>query len=53
MKPPQYLEAGDVMELSIEKLGEQRQTVVPPFNTLIKSRPPVMACLAVGAGRLR
>lgn len=28
MKPPQYLAAGDVMELSIEKLGSQRQTVV-------------------------
>lgn len=29
MKPPQYLKAGDVMELSIEGLGSQRQTVVP------------------------
>jgi 2-keto-4-pentenoate hydratase/2-oxohepta-3-ene-1,7-dioic acid hydratase in catechol pathway len=29
MKPPQYLKAGDVMELSIEKLGTQRQRVVP------------------------
>ncbi|MFA5950191.1 MAG: fumarylacetoacetate hydrolase family protein [Hyphomicrobium sp.] len=29
MKPPQYLKAGDVMELSIEGLGLQRQTVVP------------------------
>ena len=29
MKPPQYLKAGDVMELSIEGLGRQRQTVVP------------------------
>jgi len=29
MKPPQYLNAGDVMELSIEGLGSQRQTVVP------------------------
>lgn len=27
MKPPQYLKAGDVMELGIEKLGTQRQTV--------------------------
>jgi 2,4-didehydro-3-deoxy-L-rhamnonate hydrolase len=29
MKPPQYLKAGDVMELSIHGLGTQRQTVVP------------------------
>ena len=29
MKPPQYLKAGDVMELWIEGLGTQRQTVVP------------------------
>ena len=29
MKPPQYLVAGDVMELEIEGLGFQRQTVVP------------------------
>jgi 2-keto-4-pentenoate hydratase/2-oxohepta-3-ene-1,7-dioic acid hydratase in catechol pathway len=29
MKPPQYLKAGDVMELWIEGLGKQRQTVVP------------------------
>ena len=28
MKPPQYLKAGDVMELTIEGLGTQRQTVV-------------------------
>lgn len=28
MKPPQYLQAGDVMELTIERLGTQRQTVV-------------------------
>jgi len=29
MKPPQYLKAGDVMELTIDGLGTQRQTVVP------------------------
>jgi 2-keto-4-pentenoate hydratase/2-oxohepta-3-ene-1,7-dioic acid hydratase in catechol pathway len=29
MKPPQYLRAGDVVELEIEKLGVQRQTCVP------------------------
>jgi 2,4-didehydro-3-deoxy-L-rhamnonate hydrolase len=28
MKPPQYLSAGDVMELTIERLGTQRQNVV-------------------------
>ena len=28
MKPPQYLAAGDVMELTIEGLGSQRQKVV-------------------------
>jgi 5-carboxymethyl-2-hydroxymuconate isomerase len=29
MKPPQYLKLGDVVELGIEGLGEQRQTVLP------------------------
>jgi 2-keto-4-pentenoate hydratase/2-oxohepta-3-ene-1,7-dioic acid hydratase in catechol pathway len=29
MRPPRYLKAGDVMTLAIEKLGEQRQRVVP------------------------
>ena len=29
MKPPQYLKAGDVVELGIEGLGESRQQVVP------------------------
>ncbi len=29
MKPERYLKAGDVMELGIEKLGVQRQTVTP------------------------
>ena len=28
--PPIWLQAGDVMELGIEGLGQQRQTVVPP-----------------------
>lgn len=28
MKPPRYLQAGDVMTLGVEKLGEQHQTVV-------------------------
>ena len=28
MKPPQYLKAGDVVELGIEGLGEQRQQVI-------------------------
>ena len=28
MKPPQYLKAGDVVELGIDQLGESRQTVV-------------------------
>ncbi|WP_050526220.1 fumarylacetoacetate hydrolase family protein [Pseudorhodobacter aquimaris] len=28
MKPPQYLRAGDVVELSVEGLGQQRQEVV-------------------------
>ena len=30
MKPPQYLKAGDVVELGIEGLGESRQQVVGP-----------------------
>ncbi|NDU99802.1 fumarylacetoacetate hydrolase family protein [Pseudoroseicyclus tamaricis] len=29
LKPPRYLKAGDVMELGIEGLGEQRQECVP------------------------
>lgn len=29
MKPPQYLQPGDVMHLKIEGLGEQRQRLVP------------------------
>lgn len=29
MKPPRYLQPGEVMSLGIEKLGEQRQRVVP------------------------
>jgi 2,4-diketo-3-deoxy-L-fuconate hydrolase len=28
MRPPQYLKAGDVVELGVEQLGESRQTVV-------------------------
>ena len=28
MKPPRYLQVGDVMTLGIEKLGEQRQTLL-------------------------
>jgi len=28
MKPPQYLSAGDVVELEIEHLGRQRQRFV-------------------------
>src|SRR6185312_6476952 len=27
MKPPQYLKAGDTIELGVEKLGTQKQTV--------------------------
>jgi 2,4-diketo-3-deoxy-L-fuconate hydrolase len=30
MSPPQYLKAGDIVELGIESLGESRQTVVAP-----------------------
>jgi 2-keto-4-pentenoate hydratase/2-oxohepta-3-ene-1,7-dioic acid hydratase in catechol pathway len=29
MKPPKWLQAGDVMTLGIAGLGEQRQKVVP------------------------
>jgi 2,4-didehydro-3-deoxy-L-rhamnonate hydrolase len=29
-RPPIWLQAGDVMELGIEGLGQQRQTVIPP-----------------------
>lgn len=30
MKPPQYLKAGDVVELRVERLGSQRQEVIAP-----------------------
>jgi 2-keto-4-pentenoate hydratase/2-oxohepta-3-ene-1,7-dioic acid hydratase in catechol pathway len=30
MKPPVWLQAGDVIELGIDGLGRQRQTVVSP-----------------------
>lgn len=30
MKPPTYLQVGDVMRLGIDGLGEQRQTVISP-----------------------
>jgi 2-keto-4-pentenoate hydratase/2-oxohepta-3-ene-1,7-dioic acid hydratase in catechol pathway len=29
MKPPTYLRSGDVVELGVEGLGEQRQAFVP------------------------
>jgi 2-keto-4-pentenoate hydratase/2-oxohepta-3-ene-1,7-dioic acid hydratase in catechol pathway len=29
MKPPQYLKAGDIIELEIEQLGSQRQRCIP------------------------
>ena len=29
MKPPKWLQEGDILTLSIEKLGSQRQTIVP------------------------
>jgi 2-keto-4-pentenoate hydratase/2-oxohepta-3-ene-1,7-dioic acid hydratase in catechol pathway len=29
MKPPRFLKPGDVVTLGIEKLGEQRQKIVP------------------------
>ena len=29
MQPPTYLRAGDVVELGVEGLGEQRQAFVP------------------------
>jgi 2,4-didehydro-3-deoxy-L-rhamnonate hydrolase len=29
MKPPKFLNAGDIMTLAIEGLGEQKQKVVP------------------------
>ena len=30
MNPPQYLKAGDAVELGIDRLGESRQLVVSP-----------------------
>jgi len=39
MNPPQYLKAGDVVELGIEKLGESRQLVVNFSEGQHHSRP--------------
>jgi 2,4-diketo-3-deoxy-L-fuconate hydrolase len=42
MNPPQYLKAGDVVELGIDGLGESRQKVVPwqpaPLSSLISGK---------------
>jgi 2-keto-4-pentenoate hydratase/2-oxohepta-3-ene-1,7-dioic acid hydratase in catechol pathway len=43
MKPPQYLKAGDVVELGIDKLGESRQRVV--------AWQPVIAVLSAQSDR--
>jgi 2,4-didehydro-3-deoxy-L-rhamnonate hydrolase len=43
MKPPQYLKAGDVVELGIDQLGESRQSVVawqPATAEAVGSRLP-------------
>ena len=29
MKPPRYLKAGDVVELGVQGMGQQRQDVIP------------------------
>jgi 2-keto-4-pentenoate hydratase/2-oxohepta-3-ene-1,7-dioic acid hydratase in catechol pathway len=42
MKPPQYLKAGDVVELGIDHLGEARQRVVawqPITTDTVSTRP--------------
>ncbi len=42
MKPPQYLKAGDVVELGIDQLGESRQSVVAwqhATSEAVSSRP--------------
>ena len=42
MKPPQYLKAGDVVELGIDQLGESRQKVVawqPATAETVSGRP--------------
>ena len=38
MKPPTYLRAGDVVELGVEGLGEQRQAFVPARRCRRSSR---------------
>jgi 2-keto-4-pentenoate hydratase/2-oxohepta-3-ene-1,7-dioic acid hydratase in catechol pathway len=43
MKPPQYLKAGDVVELGMDKLGESRQRVV--------AWQPVIAVLSAQSDR--
>jgi len=40
MKPPQFLKAGDVVTLGIEKLGEQRQRIVPFTDAIDTSGVP-------------
>jgi len=42
MKPPQYLKAGDVVEMGIDQLGESRQTVVawqPSASETVSASP--------------
>ncbi len=54
LKPPQYLKAGDVVELGIENLGSQKQTLVSPIQYYLgdAAYQDYQAWVALGVGGL-
>lgn len=53
-KPPQYLKPGDVVELSIENLGSQKQTLISPIQYYLgdAAYKDYQAWVALGVGGL-
>lgn len=53
-KPPQYLKAGDVVELGIDNLGFQKQTLISPIQYYLgdAAYKDYQAWVALGAGGL-
>lgn len=54
LKPPQYLKAGDVVELGIENLGSQKQTLISPIQYYLgdAAYKDYQAWVALGVGGL-
>ena len=54
MKPPQYLKPGDVVELSIQNLGAQKQTLISPIQYYLgdAAYKDYQAWVALGVGGL-